>query len=110
MTSNVDDEMADFWEYELPKLRAEAHPDSNIVIKHEAMPFNDLQGAPLQVRYASGNAPDLQLMSVEMTLTLVEAGYLLPLDEFYTEEVKNSNIFVENSRPERRNCGQLCIL
>ncbi len=89
MTSNVDDEMADFWEYELPKLWAEAHPDSNIVIKHEAMPFNDLQGAPLQVRYASGNAPDLQLMSVEMTLTLVEAGYLLPLDEFYTEEVKN---------------------
>ncbi len=88
MSSSVEGAMADYFDNELPRLWAEAHPDSNIVIKHEAMPFNDLQGAPLQVRYASGNAPDVQLMTVEMTLSLVQAGYLQQLDEFYTDEVR----------------------
>lgn len=88
MTNAVEGNLADFFDNRLPALWAESHPDSNIVLKHEAMPFNDLQGAPLQVRYASGNAPDIQLMTVEMTLTLVEAGYLQELDEFYTDEVR----------------------
>ena len=89
MSNAVEGDLADFFDNTLPQLWKEEHPDSNIVLKHEAMPFNDLQGAPLQVRYASGNAPDIQLMTVEMTLTLVEAGYLQELDEFYTDEVRN---------------------
>ena len=88
MTNAVEGNLADFFDNRLPQLWAESHPDSRIVLKHEAMPFNDLQGAPLQVRYASGNAPDIQLMTVEMTLTLVEAGYLQELDEYYTDEVR----------------------
>lgn len=87
MTDAVDGEMAEFYDG-INDLYQEAHPGTNVTLKHEAMPFNDLMGAPLQVRYASGSAPDIQLMTVEMTLTLVEAGYLQQLDEYYTEEVR----------------------
>lgn len=87
MTDAVEGPIAEFYDNELPELWAKDHPDSNIVLKHEAMPFNDLMGAPLQVRYASGNAPDIQLTTVEMTLTLVSAGYLQELDDLYTAAV-----------------------
>ena len=50
MTNAVEGNLADFFDNRLPQLWAESHPDSRIVLKHEAMPFNDLQGAPLQVR------------------------------------------------------------
>lgn len=87
MTDALSGPMAEYYETLNDRFR-EAHPGTNIVIKHEAMSFNDLQGAPLQVRYASGMAPDVQLLTVEMTLTLVGAGYLQELDRFYTEEVR----------------------
>lgn len=87
MTSALSGESAAFFE-SLGDLYREAHPGTDVVIKHEAMSFGDLQGAPLQVRYASGTAPDIQLLTVEMTLTLVEAGYLQQLDRFYTDELR----------------------
>lgn len=88
MSNAVEGPMAEYFNNVLPQLWLDDHPGTNITLRHEAMPDGDLMGAPLQVRYASGNSPDIQLMTVEMTLNLVEAGYLLPLDEFYTDEVR----------------------
>lgn len=81
--SNKEDYVINRW----VKQWNEDNPD--LQVNFELIPYNDYLTNRLPTAFATNSAPDIYMISAGSFLKYARAGYMLPLDDYISSELKN---------------------